>query len=516
MPDRIQPSLFNAVGGLNTNSTAILLGRPEMSGHAINLINFEPGFQGYHRLDGFDEYQASTPAGDGACVGVAVHNGAVYAARVNGSNHRIFQWTGAWTQRSTGTLSFTAGDIVRSAQINFAGGQEIVFADGTNRLQHWDGSTWTNLAGTGAPTDPRYVAVYKNRIVAAGDSAATSTLYISQPTSAKLFDPASGALAIVVGDKINGIRTFRDSLYIFCDTTIKKLIGRTSAEFEIVDVTTDLGCNAPDSIVEIGGELLFWSDDGVRTIAGTDKLGDVEVGTLTVDIRPTVKAAVLQHDTRNIVGGVVRGKSQFRYFFSDSTAAEASIDGIMGAITKPATDNNYRWEFASILGINPSCFASGYIAGKEVVVHGGWDGEVYQQETGDSFNGTAIIGIYQTPFMDLGDPTLRKSFEKLFLYINATGSLELFMQQYIDYQDGDIIQPAEYDFIGDFDSAKYNALTTIYDNASTKYGSVTSPIIEEPLVGSGKTVSFKFVTIADQPSFSIQGGAILWKPEGTI
>ena len=47
--------------------------------------------------------------------------------------------------------------------------------------------------------------------------------------------------------------------------------------FVIDQVTTNVGCIARDSVLEIGGDLMFLAPDGFRPVSGTSRIGDVEL-----------------------------------------------------------------------------------------------------------------------------------------------------------------------------------------------------------------------------------------------
>ena len=61
----------------------------------------------------------------------------------------------------------------------------------------------------------------------------------------------------------------------------------------IVPVAENVGCLSGYSIQEIGGDLIFLAPDGLRTVAGTARIGDVELGTVSKAIQP-----ILQHCTK--------------------------------------------------------------------------------------------------------------------------------------------------------------------------------------------------------------------------
>jgi hypothetical protein len=61
------------------------------------------------------------------------------------------------------------------------------------------------------------------------------------------------------------LKHFRDSLIIFCEDQIFRLIGSSAADFKIELVTRNIGCTDGFSLQEIGGDILFLAPDGLRT-----------------------------------------------------------------------------------------------------------------------------------------------------------------------------------------------------------------------------------------------------------
>ena len=97
--------------------------------------------------------------------------------------------------------------------------------------------------------------------------------------------PAAGAGVINVGFEVVQIKTFRNEMYIFGRNNIKRLLVTTYADFVLQTVTSNLGCVAPDSVAEFNGEILFLAPDGIRPVTGTDRIGDIELATLSKPIQ---------------------------------------------------------------------------------------------------------------------------------------------------------------------------------------------------------------------------------------
>ena len=79
----------------------------------------------------------------------------------------------------------------------------------------------------------------------------------------------------------------------------------------VVPVTRKIGCVDGKSIQEIGGDLIYLAPDGLRTIAGTERIGDVELGTVSKQIQDRIADI----GTDNITSTIIRSKSQYRLFF---------------------------------------------------------------------------------------------------------------------------------------------------------------------------------------------------------
>ena len=71
------------------------------------------------------------------------------------------------------------------------------------------------------------------------------------------------------------------NLFIFCENRIFKLTGSALADFAVEPVTRNIGCVNGNTIQEFAGDLIFLGPDGLRTVAATARIGDVELGTIS-------------------------------------------------------------------------------------------------------------------------------------------------------------------------------------------------------------------------------------------
>jgi len=399
--------------------------------------------------------------------------------------------------------TMTGVSKVRFEKINF-GTPKIVLTDGINPAATYDGTNYIQITSSFAPTDPTMSAEFQNHLFLTGDPTEVSNLHFSAPTVETDFNPANGAGVINVGFEIVAIKKFRNVLYIFGTNNIKRLVGENSANFTLETVTSNLGCLATDSVVELGGDLLFLSPDGIRPIGGTNKIGDVNLETISKNIQSTVKNMIVGETLTNLSSVIIRSKSQFRYMFSTSGSA-----GIIGALRE--YQGNYSFEFGQLSGIECTCADSGYIGQTEFVIHGASTGKVFQQESGDAFDASNILSIYKTPFVYMDNPEQRKNYYSTATYMSAEGNFSIALGVSYDYENTDISTPDNLNMANTSPGAFFDSGSNIavYDTTDI-YDGNPSPVESVTFSGSGKSISFVYVTDDTNPSHSIQGYTITY------
>ena len=90
----------------------------------------------------------------------------------------------------------------------------------------------------------------------------------------------ASAGTVDVGDQIVGIKSFRNKLIVFCKNSIYQL-SNLDGTAVLSSVTKNIGCVSGKTIQEIGGDLIFLAPDGLRTIAGTARIDDIELGSIS-------------------------------------------------------------------------------------------------------------------------------------------------------------------------------------------------------------------------------------------
>lgn len=501
MADNLASFKVFCAGGLNTSRDVLSQGETA-PGSAIALINYEPAVTGgYRKINGYsNDYGTVTGTGDvlGVCVANGINDGILACRTPSSGNNYLHYWdtgTDAWVAVTTsGSPTMTGVSKVRFTRYNW-GSPKVILTDGVNPAATYDGTTYTQITHASAPSAPKISQVFKNHMFLAGDSTEPTNLHFSAPYDEADYDPADGAGVINVGFPIVAIKVFRDALYIFGSNNIRKLVGNNIADFVIQEVTDDLGCLATDSVIEIGGDLLFLSQDGLRPVSGTDKIGDVNLETVSKDIQSIFTDIVFDIDLEGLNAVVIRQKTQFRYFFQ-----AADSQGIIGGFR--LGQGGLAFEYGQLLGIEATCADSGYIGQNEFVLHGDSDGKVHRQERGNSFDGTDIFSVYQTPYIHMQDPEQRKIFYSVSTYLRSEGDNEIVMSAVYDYEDFNTLSPTNYTLTTEGAAAYYNE--ALYDSTAIFDGN-PSPVQRINISGSGKAASFKYVTNDTNASHSIQG-----------
>ena len=505
--DRLSTHVTVCAGGLVTNVDP-LTQAAALSGSAIRMINYEPALSGgYRRISGFQN-DYGTVTGTGAILGVNVngniHDG-IFACRkpTSGYNY-LHKWnatTSAWDAvTTTGSPDMTNVSRIRFVNYNWSG-EVMLITDGHNPASTYDGTTYTQITHANAPNSPKFAEEFASHIFLAGDTTDPYNLYFSAPLDATDFSPANGSGIINVGYNITAIKKFRNELFIFGANNIKKLVGNNTSNFTLQSVTSNLGCVAPDSVVEFGGDLLFLGPDGIRPISGTDRIGDVELAPVSKEIQDIFDNYYLSELITDVSIVVIRKKSQFRFFFKN----ESSLS-LIGAIRKSANKQSI-FEYSQLIGIEANCVASGYIGQFEHVIHGDGSGKVYRQERGQSFAGEDIFSLYQTPYFYMEDPEVRKNIMNLHTYMKSEGNTEVFVGVSYDYDDVNTSNPASYDFSTEGAAALFG--TAIYD-AGDIYDGNPSPKKLTNVSGSGNSVSISYVTNNQSASHTIQAITITY------
>lgn len=502
MPDTslISPFLVRLGGGLVLNRDTFTIS----PGAAVTLQNFEPDINGgYRRINGFEKYDTNQVGGaTGTILGLQIYRDQVIAAK----GTAVYKGTGSgWTSIDTGRTSAGRYDF---AIFNFDNTEKVIWCDGSNSPSVYDNTTVTDITTTGAPSDPSLVEVFKNHVFFAGMSTNPQEIVFTAPFAETDFSTANGAGSVRVESAVRKLKVFRDRLFVFCEDQIYFLAGSSIADFQLQPVTRNIGCVDGFTVQEIAGDLVYLAPDGLRTIAGTDKIDDIELGTISKQIQPRLEGI----DLDRVSSVVIREKSQYRLFFPTDSGTATTAPGIMGVIKERVEGGGVGWEYADLKGIKPAYCTSGFISSDELVLHGGYDGYVYKQESGDDFDGTDIEATYRGPDFTMGDVGIRKMMQRIIWNYENEGSVDADFRIRYDFSSSATPQPAQYPLNIGNSAAIYNFSGSTYGTAV--YGSNGEPIVRQSVEGGGFTVAVRLDDLRGAPPISLKGYQLEFTPGG--
>ena len=408
---------------------------------------------------------------------------ATVVPRTNQTNN---QFTKYESEGAYGTL-YIVDDINKIAefQITSSGGVNTYYFEELNRS---------------APVNPSRATIFSERLVVAGQSVSTSTVAYSSRLKPYDFE-ATGSGAIDVGDIIVGIKVFRNTLIIFCKNSIFELTSLDSTPI-LKSITKNIGCIDGNTIQELGGDLIFLAPDGLRTVAGTARIADIEIGSISRKILPRINEILDNIANYTISSMVIRERSQYRLFYFQSGQADTSQSGIIGTFKFdeqgiPA----FEWSESKGLVVK-TCTSDLNTSNEEVKFSADETGFVYLHDSGNSFNGSNIDARFQTPDMDYGDNGLRKSLYAVKANIKPEGTQDaLKLRIRYDFESTDVPQP------GFFEVGNLNQ-TSLYGTAlygTGVYGAQALPSKRMLVIGSGFSNSFRFYSNDTNAAYSVNG-----------
>lgn len=509
MPDRWLTKEVTIEGGIFENLNPIVQG-DSIPGSLIEGRNFEADLDGgYRRISGYEKFESLALTGSGKVKGVFVFKDGVIGIR--GQN--IYHSLGSGWGSAINTSLMDSNAIKYRGHIydwSIPSTQKIIIVNSKDYPVTYDGTTFTHLTNAVFPSIAvdlqgatsvwsfkRHMFFTKGQI-----------LYFSAPGDETSTNPVDGGGAIQIGREVFALHEFRDSLYVFGPTSIHKLTGNNSSDFSIERVTENLGLSAQDSIQEIGGDLVFLSHDGLRTIAGTERIGDIALDNLTRNIDSRIAALDYESGNKDVSSVLIKKKNQYRIFSGDTTQATAEARGILGSLRRQI-DGQVRWEWFDILGIDVSAAHCGPINNIETIVHGDFSGFVYKQETGSSFNTANVNARLQFPYWSYANEDgtinnkIRKTLYKMSVYMNSEGVVDPTLGMILDYLDTTRIQPESFSgSTGTSGFVIFDGIDSIFD--SVLFDTEADVITNFNLIGTCFNSSFFIESNDTKDSYSVE------------
>ena len=486
-------------GGLISNLSPLQQGSNAV-GSATILQNFESSKEGgYSKIKGFEKFSTTAVPGSGPILALKViSSGRIVVARQNGSNVTEYYYGTGTTWTSMGARPLLGGKA-KHVLYNLDGDDKVIFVDSNNypATYNTSGNTLTAITGSTDVLGAENVAVFKDTAFYAKGN----NLYFTAPFTVDDFSAANGAGSINVANEITGLAVFRDQLIVFTTDSIKRITGNTAADFQVSPITDRIGCVNGDTIQEVGGDIMYLAPDGIRLLSATDRIGDFG---LDIASDPIAKdATTFLGSTPNFCSVLMREKAQYRIFAYIESEQHEAAKGLIA--TKFISQGASGISWSETKGIKAYVADSRYSGTAETVAFANTDGYVYELDTGSSFDDLPIEAIYESPYMPLSDPQMRKSFYKMTLYAEPTGSMSLDLNVKYDFgstTNTGVIQPATQNIESTGTAVFIFGDSNSVFNTST-YGGELDKIYNTNIVGSGKTIALRIEDNSTNPTFTL-------------
>jgi hypothetical protein len=373
-----------------------------------------------------------------------------------GTVSRAVLRTGVWTGVGTGTLilSATAGVFVVGENIQVAAvnkvvsggaavaqtllpggrvqtdngalsgglaGTKIYGCDNVNPGFEFDGTSYVKIK-TGMTTDvPSNVKVHKNRLF----FSFVASLQFSGAGTPYVWSPLTGAGELSLNDPITALLTLPGSsltaaLGVYSENSTSVLYGTTSADWQLATYNQGFGARKYSAQILDDGYVL--DNAGVVKMRTTQAYGNFTNATLTNHIRPFVQ----QRRNRCTASLVNNEKSQYRLFFSDSTALYITVDPtgkMIGCMPQ-------------LFLTDVTCTTPGEVQdGQEIAYFGSTDGFVYRLDSGPNFDGSTIAASLFLNYDPQGESRYDKRYRKGSLEIQGSSYVELNIGYDLAYSD---------------------------------------------------------------------------------
>jgi hypothetical protein len=256
---------------------------------------------------------------------------------------------------------------------------------------------------------------------------------------------------------------------------------------------------------------MYLAPDGIRLLSATDRIGDFGLDIASDKIAKD--ANVFLSQTSNFCSVLLKEKAQYRIFGYVQSEQSEAAKGLIA--TKFASQGAGNFSWSTTKGIKAFVADSRYTGTTETLSFANEDGYVYILESGSSFNGSPIECIYESPYMPISDPQVRKTFYKLTLYAEPTGSMNLDLNLKYDFSSStntDVVQPSTLSISSTGSSVfLFGASNAVFNTAT--FGGELDSVYNKNVIGSGKTVALRFEDFSTNPTFTLDTALLEYSQE---
>jgi hypothetical protein len=223
------------------------------------------------------------------------------------------------------------------------------------------------------------------------------------------------------GDKIVALAAHNNFLVVFCKNNIAIYSGADNIDtLQLQDVIKGVGCIARDSIQNIGTDIIFLSNSGVRSLGRTIQEKSSPMRDISKNVRDQFLQTVYVQDY-TAIRSVYHEKEAFYLLVLPSGQFVYCFD-----VRAPLEDGSFR--ATTWTRINPGAVMS---TRDNRLLLGKADGiAIYD---GYQDNGVQYTFSYYTPIIDFGNPSVTKILKKLVVTVVGANATTLDIRWAFDY-----------------------------------------------------------------------------------
>lgn len=218
------------------------------------------------------------------------------------------------------------------------------------------------------------------------------------------------------GFPVTGIGTLYNQLVPFKGHSVHSLTVDSSGkvypayDINITRVTREHGCSSHRSIVEVGNRLYYWFEGNIYAYNG------LTLQKLSYWVEPAL-ASIDEEEHFRVTGGLEHDKNQISWWYPGANSGQNSR----------AIRYDYALEaFLPTVGQTVALVLEAHEADTHLLLTIGYTGRVLLQNSGASFDGTAITAYVTSPWLSAKRPESIKTWLEAFVnYQTNTGNLIL-------------------------------------------------------------------------------------------
>jgi len=335
-----------------------------------------------------------------------------------------------------------------------AGTKRLLGCDTVNREFEFDGDVLVPINTGMGSIRARHVVAHKNQLMFAY-AGSTQGSGINSPYQ---WTPLTGASELGTGDTITGYMPVGGSeaaaaLMVFCQDSFFVLYGSSSADWKLVKLSEDAGCN-PYSAQDVGKPMTH-DTPGFRSYVPTNSFGNFqwEIDSGLVD--------AIAREQRPVCSVFSKALSRYRCFFQDGSSVTATP--VKSVATNQVTEATAAFQWMPVdLGRNIVVAVSAEIAGVTRTFYGDDQGWVLEADVGRSFDGVAIDYAVKTVGQHQKSPMVVKQYRRPQLEASGFSAFSLYIGAEFDEGDPDV----EATEIVDFQQLTNYGSALIWDGAN--------------------------------------------------